>query len=298
MRENEFGFCHVRKNVAGKNTDALSGLMSLDGNNVNLIAGMLGCNLGCWFCFADGLSKGDQNPSSFERFDPSVVVLEASKTPSRTLQFGGGEPSLHLEWVIQACYAAKAHQVRTNMLTNGYVQPWVASALARVLDGCTVGVKGCASPEVYSRLGVDPGPVLESLRIFYHHMVSGGVIGNIVGPGLPGCVENAETFGRWIRDNLSPNARVGIAPECQVGLSRYVLASPAEKTLEMAREVEKRLRGVGLLNVDVIDLSEWNNMLDLHPNQSDDRERVEGAWHEQNQGDHGNHDLIRYQSAS
>jgi pyruvate-formate lyase-activating enzyme len=143
--------------------------------------------------------------------DENYLAFMVKACGRNGVNFFGGEPGLHFEYVIEAANQCRKRGLLTVLSTNGYLSGWVAEKLAKAVHTTTVGIKASASTEYYRvKLGADASVCLESARIFWNTGFL-SQISNLIGPNL-GTPEDDVKFAEWISANLDPDYPVRLIP--------------------------------------------------------------------------------------
>lgn len=178
LNEQETGFCRARANIEGsvisKNYGRLTSL-ALDpiekkplarffpGSNI-LSAGSFGCNMRCPFCQNSEISMADETTAtSFVSCDALIQKAE-ELIPYRNIgvAFTYNEPLVGYEYVRDCCAAAHARNLKTVLVTNGYVCREPLAQLLQFVDAMNIDLKGFTH-EWYARLGGNLEIVKESI---------------------------------------------------------------------------------------------------------------------------------------
>ena len=258
------GFCGIRGNIDGENVDTTRNLLLLDppytrkvlsGGYPRYVAWFPGCNMRCWFCvYPDNTQTEIPDPKNLEHLSPTEFIDEAHAWAISEVMFFGGEPTIHHEYVIEACQVARESGLGTWLETNGYIVPWLAQRIAAAVDHPIIGVKGSASPNLYATMNAHAGVCLESAAIMYHTNPKMWIV-NLVDPCLRATVKDDCRFGDYIRRNLSPDVRVLVnhllmgRPIGTWGHPSLVARLSLDKTWSYSSQVASRLVDCGLSNV-------------------------------------------------
>jgi pyruvate formate lyase activating enzyme len=147
------------------------------------------------------------------RLQPSDVIALAKKEGVDGILFGGNEPTVHLDFVLDVASLAKEAGFYVAMETNGYMTEEAIDLLAPVIDAVAIGLKGFADPEIHERWlleqPVDPTYILNSIKAFY----SRGVHTEVSVLPVPN-YRDADTYARitskWIATNVNSHIPVEI----------------------------------------------------------------------------------------
>lgn len=172
-----------------------------------LSAGFFGCNLSCQFCQNSSLSFG-------KGFNDEVTIselLELAQTHhSLGIAFTYNEPTVMYEYIKEACSVFQKNNLKTVLVTNGYINPQPLEELLPMIDAMNIDLKSMRD-SFYQKICFGKlEPVLETIRRCYNrcHIE----ITNLVIPGENDLPEDFEKLA----DFLYP-----LNPEIPVHLSRY-----------------------------------------------------------------------------
>jgi pyruvate formate lyase activating enzyme len=207
-----------------------------------LSAGFFGCNLSCQFCQNSSLSFG--SGTSYE-YPISDLVQLAKTNHSLGIAFTYNEPTTMYEYVIEAFRAFRENNLKTVLVTNGYINPKPLQELLPLVDTMNIDLKSMRDSFYQKICKGKLEPVLETIRTCFDqcHIE----ITNLVIPGENDTIEDFESLA----DFLYP-----LNPEIPVHLSRYFPhyhfnnpPTPIE-TLRLGLEVvSKKMKYVYLGNI-------------------------------------------------
>ncbi len=158
IKNHKAGRCSVRVNSEGKMILPYYGLISsicidpvekkplyhfLPGT-VTYSAGFFGCTLDCPFCQNYRISK------EFPPFkllaesclSPDSLIKEALRKNLPSIAFTYSEPSLHIEYIIEAAAYAHKAALAVILVTNGYLNELPARELLSAADAVNIDLKG------------------------------------------------------------------------------------------------------------------------------------------------------------
>jgi pyruvate formate lyase activating enzyme len=171
----QVGWCCTRQNRDGKIVTLTYGMISsLSANpiekkplyhfypgSISLTAGSFGCNLACPWCQNWQISKclppeveawtgqvkdtQSHEARSWDFFTPARFVAEAINRHCQSISISFNEPTLSLEWSLEAFRLAHQAGLYNTFVTNGYMSNVALERLAEAgLDGMNVDLKGNA----------------------------------------------------------------------------------------------------------------------------------------------------------
>lgn len=214
--EGKSGICGVRVNQGGK-------LISLVGNVVTALQidpiekkplyhflpnskifsmGSAGCNFHCSFCQNYEIAHVDPNASvRGRRLSPESLVqlAEENKTPS--IAFTYNEPTVFVEQIYNTAGIAKAHGLKTVLVSNGFMSPEFLQTVGPRIDGANIDLKAFSEDFYHHYCKGRLAPVLENLRII-KKMGWWLEITTLLIPGINDSAEEIENIAKFIRDDL------------------------------------------------------------------------------------------------
>jgi len=259
LKEGETGFCGVRNNRKGRNTDGLyrqlydwPGHFRSPATEPAYALYFIGCNLKCPFCAVPFLSRPASETTPIHILPEAEAVEWALTSHVGTLSFFGGEPALHHEYVAEAAKLCKGNGIVTYLNTNGYMSPWVISKLASLANVSVIGVKGSGSSSVYAKMKADPQVVLDAAETSWRANRDTRIT-NLVGPGFDPTKEQDEALADWILEKMAPDVFIQIESVCEpmMGsfLSRHNYIGGPKEAHHAAYTTAVRLARRGLRNV-------------------------------------------------
>lgn len=215
LKNDQVGFCGVRKNVEDVNVDRWYQLVIPKRTRKGYQILFPGCNLRCWFCSTPGRSRPTTDQlSKYQVIDEEILVSELQSFGEKWLYFHGGEPILHYEYVYEAARLAGDHGLTTMLVTSGYISEWLAEKAAKTIDYIGLGIKGSASPELYrSKMGADSSVCLRTMKILWDNGAFFDT-SDLIGPGL-GSPDDDIRFARWVCENIDPDYPILLIPLCE-----------------------------------------------------------------------------------
>jgi len=172
-----------------------------------LSAGFYGCNLSCQFCQNSSLSFGS---GVGDVYPIQNLIRMAKAQGSIGIAFTYNEPFTMYEYVLDTFQVFRKNNLKTILVTNGYINPKPLENLLPLVDAMNIDLKSMRN-SFYQKICLGKlEPVLEAIRRCYHqcHIE----ITNLV---IPGENDTSEDFSK-LADFLSL-----LDPEIPVHLSRY-----------------------------------------------------------------------------
>jgi len=152
------GWCRTRRNDEGTictltygNVSSLSAnpiekkpLYHFYPSSIALTAGSWSCNFACPWCQNDDISKSPPQPGRY--LSPAEFVCIAVDRGCQGTSISFNEPTLSLEWSLEAFRLARERALYNTYVTNGYMTDRALALLIEAgLDAMNVDVKGNAA---------------------------------------------------------------------------------------------------------------------------------------------------------
>lgn len=247
IQEGKSGLCGVRVNHAGR-------LVSLVGNVVTAIQidpvekkplyhflpdskifsiGSAGCNFHCSFCqnheIAHMNSKAHVRGRRLEG-DCIVRLAEENSTPS--IAFTYNEPTVFVEQIYNVSGLAKAHGLKTVLVSNGFMSPEFLQTVGPRIDAANIDLKAFTEDFYHHYCKGRLAPVLENLRII-KKMGWWLEITTLLIPGINDSDVEIAKIAEFIRDDLGKDTPWHISAFHGAADMRNHPSTPVE-TLERA----------------------------------------------------------------
>jgi pyruvate formate lyase activating enzyme len=173
------GWCRTRENRAGTLVTLIYGSVSslaanpiekkpffhFDPGTYALTAGSWSCNFGCPWCQNSDISTAPP-PAAGEYLSPEAFVRRVPRHFCQGTSFSFNEPTLSLEWALEAMRLARGRGLYNTFVTNGYMTPEAFDLLADAgLQAMNVDIKGSAEVVQRYAKGADVERVWEACRL-------------------------------------------------------------------------------------------------------------------------------------
>jgi pyruvate formate lyase activating enzyme len=263
LRKNETGICGVRQNIDGKlytlvynrpitiHVDPIEKkpLYHFYPGSRILSLATVGCNLKCNFCQNWTISQTRPEEVQADYVEPQQIVDLAIQYECESIAFTYTEPTIFYEYMYDIAKLAKKNDLKTVLVTCGYINEEPFRELAKYIDAANIDLKGY-SEEFYSTYTTGfLEPVLNTLKIAKEEGMFFEIT-NLVIPDANDDPDEIRDMCKWIIDNLGseypvhfsrfhPNFKLTNRPPTPV------------KTLEMAYNIalEEGLKYVYIGNV-------------------------------------------------
>ncbi|MGB7948425.1 MAG: AmmeMemoRadiSam system radical SAM enzyme [Candidatus Binatia bacterium] len=155
LSDGQAGFCYIRKNIGDKLYSLGYGTSTgfaidpiekkplnhfLPGSRI-LSFGTAGCNLGCRFCQNWSISKATLDSAQSRRVTPERVIALARENKVPSIAFTYNDPVIWGEFVIDISGLAREQDVKSVMVTAGYITPQARPEVFRYIDAANVDLK-------------------------------------------------------------------------------------------------------------------------------------------------------------
>ncbi len=205
------GICGVRENRGGTLHSMNYGLLTsiaadpvekkplrhfLPGTRT-LSCGSFGCNLMCLHCQNWQIARG--RPGAIE-VTPQAFVAMAREQECPSVAFTYNEPGMFYEWVLDAARVARAVELKTILVTNGYLNREPLARLLPHIDAMNVDLKAFTE-EGYRKVGGTLSPVMEYIEAA--HASCHVEVTMLLVPGIIDTAEEVEAAAIWL-SGLSP----------------------------------------------------------------------------------------------
>jgi len=173
-----------------------------------LSLGSVGCNFRCPGCQNWHIAHEDARRAvaDIDYVPPEAVVEQAANAHSLGLSWTYNEPTIWLEYTLEASRLAKERGLLTNYVTNGALTPEALRLIGPHLDAFRVDLKGF-SRQTYERLAhfEDWEGVLEATRLARHQYGMHVECVTNLTPGMNDDPDELRALAGWIVRELGPD---------------------------------------------------------------------------------------------
>lgn len=182
----ELGICRVRKNVAGTlyslnyhkvaaiNNDPIEKkpLYHFLPGSQSLSVAAMGCNFHCQFCQNHSLSMIETEEQILgEKVSPAQLVRMAHQMNSQSISFTYTEPTIYFELMVETAKLAKEENLKTVMVTNGYMSDKALTEIAPYMDAANIDLKSFSDAFYRKYCGARLQPVLDTIQKMKQHQI-------------------------------------------------------------------------------------------------------------------------------
>jgi pyruvate formate lyase activating enzyme len=125
--------------------------------------GTAGCNLTCSFCQNWDISKSREIDTLADRAEPETIARAARALGCRSVAFTYNDPTIFLEYAVDAAQACRALGVKTVAVTAGYIHDAARRDLYAHVDAANVDLKGFSERFYHKLCTGHLQPVLDTL---------------------------------------------------------------------------------------------------------------------------------------
>lgn len=214
----ESGWCGTRKNEGGElYNDTYGEVASISVNPIEqdpvyhflpgsrwLTVGSVGCNFRCPGCENWERSHWSHGSSDTRYVSPEELIEESKARNCDGISWTSNEPAMWFEYTLDAAARAKARDLSTAYITNGFISRDAFELIAPFLDIYRVDIKAF-SDETYKTIGhiENCREVFEQTEIAREYGLHVEVVTNIV-PGINDQPAELHAIAAWIAKSLGP----------------------------------------------------------------------------------------------
>ncbi len=165
-----------------------------------------GCNLHCQNCQNWQISQANPEDSTAAFCPPQKLVDVVKENRCLSLAYTYTEPIIYYEYTYDSAKLAKQTNIRTVLVTAGYINPEPWKRLLKYVDAANIDLKGITEEFYRDVCSATLRPVQNALLI----AKASGVwveVTNLVIPTLNDKAEHIRQLARWVRANLGAKRR-------------------------------------------------------------------------------------------
>jgi pyruvate formate lyase activating enzyme len=245
----ETGYCGVRENYGGNyytlvhsrpcsaHVDPIEKkplFHFLPGTNAFSIA-TVGCNVLCKFCQNWEISQA--RPDQINSYDlpPDKISSYAKNNDCRSIAYTYTEPVIFYEYMYDCALAGFQRNVKSVMISNGYIQAQPMRDLCKVLHAVKVDLKAYTE-EFYKKLVAGRlQPVLDTLVLLKEEKMWTEIVYLII-PTMNDDPKELKQMCKWIMSELGPDTPIHFSRFHPVYRLKNLPPTPTS-TLERARDI-------------------------------------------------------------
>ena len=159
------------------------------------------CNLRCKHCQNWHLSQKSFEELDHYSYSPSEIVQQAKKQGLNSISFTYTEPTVYYEYLYDISVIARENEIKTSIVSNGYINREPLLKLLTVLDAVKIDLKGFSEEFYKETCSASLKPVLESLKTVKREKGWLEIV-NLVIPTLNDDPKMIDEMCQWIKENL------------------------------------------------------------------------------------------------
>ena len=248
--EGQKGFCFIRENIEGKLYSTGYGRPTgfsvdpiekkplshfLPGTEI-LSFGTAGCNLGCKFCQNWTTSKSQIDEVNSLHASPEDVVQLAIKYGVPSIAYTYNDPTIFGEYVIDISKLAREEDIKSVMVTAGYIDKEARKDIYKYIDAANVDLKAFTETFYHKLTFSHLDDVLETLIWLKNETEVWFEITTLLIPGENESPEEIKQLTNWIVENLGSNVPLHFTAFHPTFKMRDHNHTPPE-TLDIARKI-------------------------------------------------------------
>ena len=214
--ERQAGFCFIRQNIDGKLYSTGYGHPTgfaidpiekkplnhfLPGTEI-LSFGTAGCNLGCKFCQNWSISKAKLDSVHSLSASPDDVVALAKKHNVPSIAFTYNDPVIFGEYVIDISKIAQEENIKSVMVTAGYIDKNARKDVFKYIDAANVDLKAFSETFYHKLTYSHLHHVLDTLTWLKKETTIWFEITTLLIPGENDSEDETKKMCGWILENL------------------------------------------------------------------------------------------------
>mgnify|MGYP000434753626 CR=1 FL=1 len=247
--DQETGYCGVRENRGGTyytlvygracsaNVDPIEKkplFHFLPGSGSFSIA-TAGCNVLCKFCQNWQISQARPEQIQNYRLFPNDVAEYAIKSNCRSIAYTYSEPVIFTEYMYDCAEAGRPKNIRSVMISNGYINPEPMRDLCGVLDAVKIDLKAFTEKFYREWVAGELQPVLNTLVLLKKLDMWTEIVYLII-PTLNDDPKEIKQMSQWIVAKLGPDVPIHFSRFHPVYRLKNLPPTPT-KSLEIARNI-------------------------------------------------------------
>lgn len=247
--DQETGYCGVRENHGGTyytlvygrpcsiNKDPIEKkplFHFLPGSYAFSIA-TVGCNVLCKFCQNWQISQA--RPDQVDSYDlpPHAIAEHASNSSCKSIAYTYTEPVIFTEYMYDCAEQGHKQNVKSVMISNGYIKAQPMKDLCTVLDAVKIDLKAFTEKFYQDMVAGHLQPVLDTLVLLKQERMWTEIVYLII-PTLNDDPKELQQMCKWIVNELGPDVPVHFSRFYPQYRLKNLPPTPV-KTLEMARKI-------------------------------------------------------------
>lgn len=195
----------------------------------------VGCNVDCKFCQNWQISQ--VRPEQVKNFDlpPKKIAELAIDTGAPSIAYTYSEPVIFAEYMYDTAVAGNERDIKSVMISNGYIQEKPMRELASVLSAVKIDLKAFTEKYYQEIVDGELKPVLDTLVLLKKLGIWTEIVYLVV-PTLNDSENEFTKLSRWIKNNLGVDIPIHFTRFYPQYKMQNLPPTPV-KTLETARQI-------------------------------------------------------------
>lgn len=221
IKENERGKCRARINLNGNLKSLVYGrpiaihvdpiekkpfYHFLPGREAYSLA-TSGCPLSCQFCQNWELSQSKPEDVQVEYMPPEKIVASAQSQKVPVIAFTYNEPTVFTEYLTDIARAAKKKNVRSVIISCGFMNEEPLHEMCDVLDAIKIDLKGFSEDFYHKVCSAELKPVLHSIKQVAKSKKHLEIV-NLVVPTLNDSDKMLNELADWVISEVGPDVPI------------------------------------------------------------------------------------------
>jgi len=210
------GFCYIRQNINGRlyslgyGKPTGFGIDPIEKKPLNhflpgtkiLSFGTAGCNLGCKFCQNWSISKAKLDEVNSLTAAPEDIIRLAKQYSTPSIAFTYNDPTIFGEYVIDISSIARKENIKSVMVTAGYIDKEARKDIYKYIDAANVDLKGFTEKFYHKNTFSHLNDILDTLVWLKEETGVWMELTTLLIPGENDSDEEIKNECSWIINNL------------------------------------------------------------------------------------------------
>lgn len=258
LKVNQKGFCKAYKNINGRIEPLYYGKLSsmqIDPiekkplyhfypNTKTLSIGALGCNLACKFCQNYSISQTFEVPNS-NYIPPQAICDLAKKYNCESVSFTYNEPVVFIDYVIDTAKILKENNIKTIVVSSGYINQKPREDLFRYIDACNIDLKGFNEKFYNKNCLCNLYPIIDTIKYIKNNTNVHIELTTLLIEGENDLDDDIKNEVDWIIENIGKDVPLHFT----AFFPSYKMKDKKQTSIDIIRKAIKIAKDVGLLYV-------------------------------------------------
>jgi pyruvate formate lyase activating enzyme len=166
-----------------------------------------GCNIECKFCQNWEISQFRPEQIRGTNLPPERLVTEAKRRGIESIAFTYTEPVVFYEYMFETARLGRAEEVKSVMISNGYIEKEPMSKLCEHLSAVKIDLKAFTEKFYAEMCSGELQPVLETLKLLNKRKMWFEIVVLII-PTLNDGEDEITQMCRWVHNELGPDVPI------------------------------------------------------------------------------------------